>query len=78
MWRQARDDGGCDTPPRGNVSQQIWNLTRQIDEVSLGSALIFKELGLASSSFMLKNLGKAIWSVSEELNLKIFLGQLDF
>ena len=66
---------GVVTPPRGNVSQQICNLTRQINEVSLGSALIFRELGSASSSFMLKNLGEAIGSVPERLNFKDFLGQ---
>ena len=66
---------GAVTPPRGNVNRQICNLTQQINEVSLGSALTFRELGLASSSFLLKNLGKAIWSVSEGLDLTIFLGQ---
>ena len=60
----------------GNVSLQICNLDRQINEVSLGSASIFRELGLPSSSFMLKNLlGKAIWSVSGEIKFRIFLGQ---
>ena len=63
-------------PSKGNVSLQICNLAWQINEVSLGSALIFRELGLASSSFMLKNLlGKAIWSVSGEDKFRIFLGQ---
>ena len=44
--------------PRGNVSRQIYNLSRKINEVSLGSSLIFMELGLAIFCFMLKNLGK--------------------
>ena len=60
-------------PPRGNVTRQICNPTWQINEVSLGSALIFKRVGSASSSFMLKNLGKVIWSVSERLDFKNFL-----
>ena len=47
-------------PHRGNVSRQICNLNRQINEVSLGSALNFRELGLASFSFMLRNLREAI------------------
>ena len=36
---QARGEWGCVTPNRGNVSQQICKLTRQINEVSLSSAL---------------------------------------
>ena len=64
------------TPFRGNFSWKICNLTRQINQVFLGSALIFRELGLASSSFLLKNLGKAIWSITEELIFTIFLIEL--
>ena len=63
---------GC---TRGNASRQIYNLTRQINEVSLGSLLIFRELGLTSSSFMLKNLGKAILEAFQRgLISKIFSG----
>ena len=51
------------TPFRGNFSWKICNLTRQINQVFLGSALIFRELGLASSSFLLNPIPGGVFYV---------------